>query len=68
MTVFNPASEDPLPVTDRRYWIPTSPFTRRQDAVGACAENNGGTELCKPGQCSLCDHCTFNLNNKIDRI
>lgn len=48
------------PIKDHQYWTPHSTYTRRQDAIGDCAENNGGTSRCNPGMCSLCEHCSFN--------
>ena len=46
-----------------RAWVQFSPFTVRHDEVGNCAELNGGTENCKPGNCELCAHCSWSPQN-----
>jgi hypothetical protein len=46
-------------IKDKRYWTQHSGFTDRQDAVGRCAEENGGTLNCVPGKCAMCSGCSF---------
>lgn len=47
-------------------WIFHSGFTIRQDDVGRCAEEKGGTPDCAPGMCEMCCNCSFmtNMPNK----
>jgi hypothetical protein len=45
---------------DKKCWHIHSNFTVRQDAVGRCAEENGGTPKCVPGVCEMCCNCSFN--------
>jgi hypothetical protein len=53
------AKPDGTSVVNEECWNIYSDSALRQDEVGKCAEENGGTPGCVPGMCELCCNCSL---------